>query len=309
MDSEKRREIEEAKPAYIANARAVAAANKIVHVNGERMKLPLEGREIQIVYYKAKSENAPLIVGYHGGGFLNGGCALDDEMWSYTVEALDVNVASVGYRMSPDYRWEACLADAYDSLIYMKEHSREFGFDSESISVMGQSAGGNLAAAVSLKLKETGELTLKNQILVYPFLDVYTDPDSKGEGSFSGITAYVMNDLHCSQKEAKNPYCSPYYATDDMIRDLPNTICIFAENDNLRPEAENYCGRLTAAGVPVSSMTAEKMPHGYLESGFKKRLHAIDLELLGPNSKELFESGTLRRVSEETIKFIKDNMK
>lgn len=308
MNNELRRQIEKVKPQFIKDAKAIAAANKIVHVNGTRYKLPLEGREIEIVYYKEESENAPLIVGYHGGGFLNGGCALDDELWCQVIKTLDVNVASVGYRMSPDYRWEACLSDAYDSVIYLKEYSSDFGFDGENISVMGQSAGGNLAVAVSLKMAETKALTLKNEILVYPFLDVYTDPDSKGEGSFSGLTAYVMNDLHCSEEEAKNPYCSPYYATDDMMKDLPNMVCIFAEDDNLRPEAERYCERLKALNVPVHTMLAKNMPHGYLESGFRKRLRKIEFELLGPKAEEITADGSLRRTSEDTIKFIKENM-
>ena len=308
MDSELRKKINEAIPGVIKNASAVAGANKMVHVSGQRHKIELKGRTLDMVYYAAKKENAPLIVGYHGGGFIFGGCALDDDMWCAVTAALDANVASIGYRKSPEYKWETCLADAYDGAIYMKEHFADFGFDPESISVMGQSAGGNLAAAVALKAGQTGEITFKNQILIYPFLDVYTEPGLKGEGSFSGLAPYIMNELHCTAEEAKNPLCSPYYADNSMLKNLPNTIVSVSEDDNLRPEGVFYSDRIAAAGIPMHRMLAKGMPHGYFENGFKEKFRESELQFLGEHGKEIFEDGSLRRVSEETLEFIKTYM-
>lgn len=308
MNDELRKEIEAVIPMAKKNASAIAKANKMVHVNGSRCKLELEGRTLDMVYYKSEKENAPLIAGFHGGGFLYGGCALDDELWSETVKVLGVNVASVGYRKSPEYRWQSCLDDVYESVLYLRDHAEEFGFDKESISVMGSSAGGNLAAACALKAGMTGEISLKNQILIYPFLDIYTEPGLKGEGSFSGIMPYVMNELHCSADEAKDPLCSPYYAGDEMLKNLPNTIISVSEDDNLRPEAEAYAERIKNAGVNVCLMLAEGMPHGYIENGFKKKFKEGELQFLGPKGKEIFENGSLRARSEETLEFIKEHM-
>lgn len=309
MNEELKKQINDAIPEMSRQAHAVLAANKMVHVNGKRHKIALSGRTLDMVYYPAKSENAPLIIGYHGGGFLFGGCALDDDMWCAVTNALDVNVAAVGYRKSPDFTWEASLADSCESAVYLKNHSTEFGFDKENISVMGQSAGGNLAAAAALKLSETKEVILKNEILIYPFLDVYTEPGLKGEGSFSGLAPYVMNALHVKNaEEAKNPLCSPYYAPEEMLTSLPNTIVSVCEDDNLRPEGEAYCRKLEKAGVPVHVMLAEGMPHGYFENGFKKKFKESELEFLGPNARQIFEDGSLRRVSLETLEFIKKHM-
>ena len=308
MDEKLLKQIEEAVPEFSERARAISGVNKMVRVSGTRHKLSLEDRDIDIVYYSAGKENAPLIVGYHGGGFLFGGCALDDDLWCNAVNTLGVNACAIGYRKGPDHKWKETLADSYDSVLYLKEHAEEFGFDKENISVMGQSAGGNLAAAVALKAAATGEIKLKNEILVYPFLDIYTEPADKGDGSFTGLGPYVMNYLHCSKEEASDPLCSPYYASDEMIKGLPNTVCALADNDNLRPEAERYCERLKELGIPVSVMKAGGMPHGYIENGFKKKLHEADFQFLGENAKEIYESGLLRKRSQETLDFIKENM-
>ena len=292
----------------IHQATAVSFANRLVKVNGTRHNIPLDGREIEIVYYKAPSEAsdpAPLIVGFHGGGFIFGGCALDNIMWTRVSNVLNVNIASIGYRQSPDHMWRDCLDDCYDSLVYLASHSEEFGFDPEHISVMGQSAGGNLAAAVTLKNNETQAVKLDNQILVYPLLDMFTDPDEKGEGSFAGEITHIMNELHIKQEESNDPFASPAFATEQMVLGSPKTIIIYCELDNLRHEAISYAAKLRNAGVNVSDMIAKDMPHGFFETGFKDRITDMEFEFLGATGREIYESGLLRKRSEEALNFIR----
>ena len=85
------------KERFLAMARAMRDLNTRIPVSGTRYVVPAEGREIGIVYYSAPSEHAPLILGFHGGGFLFGGNALNDAMWSAVAKRLNMNVASVGY--------------------------------------------------------------------------------------------------------------------------------------------------------------------------------------------------------------------
>ena len=92
----------------IEQAAKMRKINRIVPVSGERHDLPLAGREINIVYFKAEKKNAPLVLGFHGGGFLFGGNALNDAMWSAVRDAFGVNVASVDYRKSPDFFFHRC---------------------------------------------------------------------------------------------------------------------------------------------------------------------------------------------------------
>ena len=302
------KEVAKLLPGILENVEKARKVNQTIPISGQRYTLPLSGRDIDIAYYPAANKNAPLLIGAHGGGFLFGGSAMDDDLWVNVVKSLQVNVASVNYRQSPEVMDEECLNDVYDSVLYLRSHAPEFGFDPEHISVFGCSAGGNLAAALCLKAVRTKEFSLDNQILLYPFLDGHTDPDSKGEGSFSGILPHIMNKLHFSPDRSDDPVLSPIFATADMLHGLPNTIVAYCEHDNLRPEAERYCRMLKDAGVPVSEFFAENMPHGYIENGFKDHLTVMEMEVLGEHAQELLDSGELRRMSDKTLAFIRDHM-
>ena len=95
---------EKVKAQVLKEAKMMREMNRKIPVSGERIDLPAGDRDVNIVYFRAKRENAPLILGFHGGGFLFGGNAMNDAMWSAVRDALDVNVASVEYRKSPDYQ-------------------------------------------------------------------------------------------------------------------------------------------------------------------------------------------------------------
>ncbi len=314
MTREFRKLIDAAKEDMSKNAHGMRAANKMVPVSGQRHKLPLEGREVEIVLYPALNEDGskmegkqPLIVGFHGGGFIFGGCALDDDMWVAVTKTMHVNVASVDYRMSPDHKWKETFLDSYEVLLYLAEHAEEFGFDGDHISVMGQSAGGNLAASVSLWANLKQSIKLDNVVLVYPFLDVYTDPDSKGSGSLTGPMTYAMNELHCDFEDTLNPLVSPVFAEVSMLKGLPNTILDYSEDDNLRFEGMKYAGKLNEAGVSVSENLSEGMPHGFFESGFKTPTEFEMNNLLGEKGPQIVADGSLARKSQEALDFINEH--
>jgi len=301
MDPKLRAVIDEIKKNVCEEAKKMNDANKIVPVKGIRYSLPLEGRSIDIVYYPAKNENAPLIIGFHGGGFLFGGCALDDHMWDAMRNQLDVNIASIGYRKSPDYMYPCAIEDAYDSAIYLKEHSEEFGFNPEQISTFGSSAGANIAACVCIFAKEKGGITFKNQILNYPFIDSDTDPLAKGRGSLEGPIMYVFNELYCKAEETRLPTVSPIFADKKQLEGLPKAIIITAENDNLRREGEVYVNLLREAGVEVEENMATGMPHGYYEYGLGANQ---DSSFLPDDIIALMSSGAINKAAQEALDFI-----
>jgi len=295
-------------PGILEEVSRMREANRMIPISGERFTLPLKGRDVDMAYYRTEVPNAPLIVGAHGGGFLFGGSAMDDELWVNVVRHLQVNVASIDYRQSPDVMDEECMNDIYDSILYLKEHAGDYGFDPDHISVFGSSAGGNLAAAVCLKAGETKEFILDNQILMYPFLDGHTDPDEKGEGSFSGVLPHIMNRLHFSPDRSQDPILSPIYASLEQLKGLPNAIVAYCDDDNLAQEARTYCQMLRDAGVSVSEFFARRMPHGYIENGFKDHFNDVEMDMLGKNARELIDSGELNRVSVETLEFVRKHM-
>ena len=288
---------EEMKNHFLAMAGMMREVNKTVPVSGERFVIPAEGREIPVVYYAAKSEKAPLILGFHGGGFLFGGNALNDDMWKAVSGKLDVNVASIGYRKSPDHQFRASLDDCLDALRYFRSHAAEYGYDPGRIAAMGCSAGANLAATLSIYAKQQGEAPFWKQVLIYPVVDMYTDPAEKEEGTLAQPLQYLFNDLHSSREEAKLPVISPIYAAQEELRGLPDAIICTAELDSLKTETAQYADMLQQAGVGVTLLSAEGMPHGFFEVGFGKVSDA-EIEVLGPEIAKCVKDGSAAKVSE-----------
>lgn len=282
-------------------------ANLIVPVSGERIDLPMADRKINIIYYRCGKAKAPLIMGYHGGGFLFGGNALNDAMWKRISTVLEADVVSVEYRKSPEYNYRAALEDASDAGHYLYEHAAEFGFDPEQMFVFGCSAGACLAATLCIYEQQHGKLPIKQQILMYPFLDSATDPDSKGEGSLSGPIMYVFNEMHCTPKEATDPEVSPVFATSGDLKDLPGAIMCLAEHDCLKAEGYRYAQMLRDAGHPCAVQEYAKMPHGFFESGFGK-ITEEEMSFLGEEVKAMIRSGEIARVSEEALGFVREHL-
>lgn len=307
MDYPIQREVlDKIKSAMIDEAKKMREANKIISVSGERLTIRFADREISIIYYPTEEPKAPLLIGFHGGGFLFGGNALNDEMWNAIRKELHVNVASVEYRKSPEFQWKSSIFDAYDSAVYLKEHAEELNFDPENISVFGASAGANLAAAVCIYAKQKNNQMFKNQILFYPFLDLATDPAEKGKGSMDGPMLYVFNELRCMPNERHLALVSPVFADLKLLEGMPHAIICCAEDDCLKQEGLRYAEMLRDAGVEVEDMVADNMPHGYFETGFGE-VKEEENQFLGEKVLKMVRDGTIAQVSMESLVFVKNH--
>lgn len=298
---------EELRQGILKEAAAMRKANQTIKVTGKRFDIPAKGRNINIVYYETKREPAPLIIAFHGGGFLFGGNAMNDAMWSAVAEKLDMNVASVEYRKSPEYQYQEALDDAYDALVYLAGHADEIGFDGKHILVMGCSAGANIATALCIYSKRKRGPKIECQILMYPFLDCFTDPDSKGEGSLSGPIMYVFNELHCSPENAQLSIVSPVFAEREELTGLPKAIFCMADNDNLKHEGYRYAKMLQNAGVKVFITKAPGMPHGFFEYGYDEVSDA-ETAFLDKETRAMIKDGSITEASEESLLFIKRSL-
>ena len=297
--------VEQVKTTVLKEAAGMRELNRVIPVTGERHVLPANVREIPIVYYKAEQPNAPLIIGFHGGGFLFGGCAMNDAMWRAVVDALGCNVASVEYRKSPEYRYMDALMDAIEASQYLKAHAQAFGHNGK-LTVMGYSAGANLAAAACIYAGTHGLDLFSRQVLMYPFLDLDTDPATKGPGSLDGPIMQVFNELHCLPAETRNPLVSPIFATPENLTGLPSAIIVLADNDNLKMEGRLYGEKLLEVGVPVAMTVSPDMPHGFFESGFGK-ISEKEMALLGEEAKALAKSGRIHEESVHALEYIKEH--
>ncbi len=285
----------------------VQGVNKVVPIQGERYTLPLDGRDIDIAYYKAEEANRPLLIGLHGGGFVTGGSAIDNNLWCALRDRLNVNVASVNYRMAPDNKWPAAVLDTIDAAIYLKEHAEEYGFDKEQIFIQGSSAGGNIAATACIYAKQKGLELFKGQILFYPYLDFATDPIEKGgTGIYSGPALSAMNALYANEEDYGKSTLSPVCAKIEELKGLPPAIFCLAGEDTLCAEGAKYSGMLKEARVPVFDKTYEGMAHAFIENWYADQIPEMLLDEL---TKKTLEDDTMEASSIAALDFVFENFK
>ncbi|NUR85122.1 MAG: alpha/beta hydrolase [Nonomuraea sp.] len=207
----------------------------------------------------------PIVVFFHGGGFVI--CTLDTHDWTCRTLCRDAGavVVSVDYRLAPEHPYPAAVDDAYAATRWVHEHAAELGGDPERLAVAGDSAGGNLAAVTSLRARDEGWPGIRFQLLVYPCTDAAQDSASiteNGQGYF--LTADHMRWFwDCYQPDPARrgePYSSPINAD---LRGLPPALVVTAEFDPLRDEGEQYGRLMEEAGNQVESVRFDGMFHGF----------------------------------------------
>jgi acetyl esterase/lipase len=220
------------------------------------------------VYRPTLADTLPVVMFFHGGGFVLCGLDSHDRECRSLANQSGCVVIAVDYRLAPEHRYPAAAEDAYAATRYVAEHASEFGIDAGRIAVCGDSAGGNLAAVVSLMARDRGGPSLRYQLLVYPLTD-FTD-DSPSIREFNGVFLSVemmdwFADSYVPQADRRQPYASPLLASD--LRGLPPTYVITAECDMVRDQGEAYARKLQAAGVAVESKRYEGMIHPFFSLG------------------------------------------
>ncbi|MEM1844542.1 MAG: alpha/beta hydrolase [Ignisphaera sp.] len=228
-----------------------------VVIDGRESKIPLR------IYTPIERKTKGIVVYYHWGGFVSGGIEESDAECRFISSLCGCTVVSVGYRLAPRYRFPAAVVDCFDALKWVYEHAEELGGDRDSICVMGVSAGGNLAAIVSILARDSG-IKLKCQALVLPVIgfDIYSESariyGEKGNpldiDSIIDFTTKYLGDL----KEAFNPLFTPILSN---LSNLPPALVITAEKDALRDQGEMYAKRLRDFKVPVISIRLNGIGH------------------------------------------------
>jgi len=212
-------------------------------------------------------EVLPLVVLIHGGGWASG--TLDAWDWlasSITLRATAV-VASLDYRLAPAHRWPAAAEDCYAALVDLAGRASEWAADGARLAVVGDSAGGNLAAVTTLMARDRSGPAIAFQGLVYPATDLTLGSPSIEEHPEAPVLTrrdlYAFRDIYVPDAEDRShPYASPLLAEDHT--GLPPALIQVAELDPIRDDGLRYAAALRAAGVPVRTTTYVGMPHGYL---------------------------------------------
>lgn len=226
--------------------------------------VPVGGGTIAVRIYAPRSDSPlPCHVYYHGGGFWAGSLDHFDALCRATARDANCAVAAVDYRLAPEHKFPIAAEDSFAAFLWLREHARELNIDPSRISVGGVSAGGNLAAVVSLMARDREQAAPLLQVLEVPVLDLadWTPLLIPSEG----IELPSGKDRYCEyyltdQAQAASPYVSPLLAPD--LSGLCPALILCAEYDPLAAEGKAYADRLAAAGVPAEYHLFRGQFHG-----------------------------------------------
>ena len=221
-------------------------------------------------------EKYPVLLFFHGGGWVTESVENYDRVCSRMAQSTGHIVMSVEYRLAPEYLFPVPLEDCYAAAKALYTGRLILPADPDRITIIGDSAGGNLAAAVCLLARERGEFMPRKQILIYPALNncyteesPYRSVQENGEGYL--LTAVKMEDYlklyESSPDDRQNPYFAPILEKD--LSHMPDTLILTAEFDPLRDEGEAYGKRLEEAGNYVEVHRIPEALHGYFALGIR----------------------------------------
>jgi len=259
--------VAEARRQYEARIALMAPSAQVAKVAERAIDGPGGPLKLRI-YTPAGSGPFPLLMFFHGSGFVL--CSLDthDGMCRNLAAGIGCVVVSVDYRLAPEHKFPDGPDDCLAATRWAAAHAAELGIDPVRIMLAGDSAGGNMAAVTALRIRDESGPTLCGQMLLYPVTDYHTPgtpsyaENADGYGLTRDTMEWFWGHYLKDPAEAENPYASPL-RTPDLAR-LPPAYVMSAEYDPLRDEAELYGERLRTAGVPTEITRRPGMNHGFL---------------------------------------------
>jgi len=217
------------------------------------------------IYRCGAGDSLPLLLFIHGGGFVLGDLDTHDEMARILAANTGCVTVAVDYRLAPEHPFPAAVDDCFAALNWAATNAQELGADASRIAVVGDSAGGNLAAVMALKAREEGGPALCGQVLIYPAVDLTAPMLPAPDGKFYILSpetrkffngAYLREPTHASL-----PYVSPALADD--LRGLPPALIITAEYDPLCAQGEALAARLKQMGIETELKRYDGAIHGF----------------------------------------------
>lgn len=234
--------------------------------------IPVEGASIRARLYAPAATGAlPALVNFHGGGWVYFDLDTHDGYCRQLANQAGIAVVAVEYRKAPEFKAPTAAQDCHTALKWVADNAAALGIDPARLGVVGDSAGGNLAAVVAQMARDHGGPALKAQILTYPAVDGTMQSPSIKENATAPILGeremkwFWNHYTEGSALEVKDPAISPLYAP--SLAGLPAAFVSTAEFDPLRDEGERYAKALEAAGVPVEMKRFDGVFHGFMLMG------------------------------------------
>jgi acetyl esterase len=220
-------------------------------------------------YLPGKNGPYPLFIFLHGGGWVIGNLDTADNMARYICRHDSCSVLSVDYCLAPEHCFPSAVDDTFAVVQWAVEHAAELNADPRRVLVGGDSAGGNLTAAVAQLARQKGTQRLAGQVLLYAAVNgaaldtpSYQEFGEKSLGLSTRDMNWFLDQYAPDPAQRSDPRLSPWLAED--LQGLPPALVVTAEFDVLRDEGEAYARRLEQAGVPVKLMRCNGMIHGFL---------------------------------------------
>jgi acetyl esterase len=261
-----RQAVAQARAFYVEDSPAlIGPAAALASVAGRAVPGPAGDLPVR-VYTPEGEPPFPIVVWFHGGGWVVGTLDTYDPLCRALAAAVPAVVVSVDYRLAPEHPYPAAVEDAYAATAWASRNAAALGGAQHRLAVAGDSAGGNLAAAVALGARDRGGPAIAFQLLVYPVLDAAGDTGSWAEfaeGHY--LTAAGMRwywDHYLAGADGRAPDASPLRAA--FVGGLPPALVIGADHDILRDEGEAYAARLRDAGVDATATRYPGVVHGFL---------------------------------------------
>jgi len=217
------------------------------------------------IYTPEGREPFPLLVYFHGGGWVLGDLETHDSVCRELAHGAGCVVLSVDYRLAPEHRFPAAAEDCYAATVWTATHAAELGVDPTRIAIGGDSAGGNLAAVVANRRA----VPVCLQVLVYPCTDARMGSQSfvdNADGFWlgaDGMKWFYEHYLSGPDGSQDDPLVSPLLEDEARLASAPSAVVITAEYDPLRDDGEAYAARLAAAGVATTHVRFSGQIHGF----------------------------------------------
>lgn len=234
------------------------------------VSIPGPGGAIAARHYRpaAGGDPAPLLVFYHGGGWVLGDLDSHDAACRLISRDAGIHVLAIDYRLAPEHPAPAVVDDAHTAYRWAREHAADLGADPRRVAVGGDSAGGNLAAVITRLARDAGDPLPSLQWLIYPATDLRGGTRSRslfGNGFL--LTRHDMDWFQSCYVEGSgldfaHPMVSPLLTED--LSGLSPALVVTAGFDPLRDEGDRYAARLREAGVTVDHRQMPSMIHGFL---------------------------------------------
>lgn len=236
----------------------------VAHIEDETV----DGIPIRI--YRGGGTPTGVLMYFHGGGFVIGSIGLMDNVARELTQATGAVVISVEYRLAPENPYPAGLDDCETATRWALANCARWGVPPERLAISGESAGGNLSAALALRLRDAGEVKLAGQVLIYPGTAGSVQYPSNDE--FDGLilnkrAKEVFWEAYSGGRNLdSDPYAAPLLA--DSLVGVAPAVVVLGGCDMLRDEGRAYAERLRQDGVAVDEICYPGQPHGFLNHGF-----------------------------------------